>query len=53
METSIKASEETKARFDNAQRILSLRQKRNLNQNETLSEILACWEAANIKTMEP
>jgi hypothetical protein len=37
-------SDKIKARFDNAQRILSVRQKCNLTQTEALDDLLAYWE---------
>jgi hypothetical protein len=46
--STLRISEETKARFDNAQRVLSYRKKQTLTQDETLSELLVTFE----KTIE-
>ena len=44
MDYMIRADEKTKARFDNAQRIISVKQRSNLTQAETLDELLTYWE---------
>ena len=44
MITTLRIDDKTKARFDNAQRILSYRTKTTLNQDETLSLLLEKFE---------